>query len=162
MNYDEGMLVHYFRLLRTYGLNHPTSGNASTRDSITYTGCNADEKDIPLVGWKSPFCSQDAPIHSACYKQNGDVGAILHAHSPYTVALDRDCLSLEIGMPGLIVIDAEWETQKADIAAGLFRLGLVLHRGHGVYAAAMTAREAYAMICALEHLAHIEHIRRSL
>ena len=43
-------LMRYFKLLRSYGLNHPTSGNASNRDSITMTGYNADDP-WALGGW---------------------------------------------------------------------------------------------------------------
>ena len=146
-------LMRYFKLLRSYGLNHPTSGNASNRDSITMTGYNADDS-WALVGWDSPFASQDAPIHSACYKQNVDIGAILHAHLPYTVAVGKASLKLDR-------VVADWYTEKPKIAKALAEHMLILHLDHGVYAAAPSAKEAYEMLCAVEHSARIASIRES-
>lgn len=132
-------VLRHFQLLRHYGLNHPTSGNASNRERITMTGCNADAV-VELVAWDSPDCSQDSPIHQFCYEQRPDVQAILHAHPPYTVAIGT-----------YPIIDADWGTEKQLIAEKLVEHGLILHSDHGVYAAATSAQKAYEALCTLEH-----------
>ncbi len=158
----QAVVMKYFKLLRTYGLNHPTSGNASNVDSITMTGCNADE-GLAMVGWDSPFASQDAPIHSTCYKQNGDIGAILHAHLPYTVAVGGRgaFFDLEGNLLRFVVVEADWNTEKPRIAKRLAEHRRILHLDHGVYAAAPSVKEAYEMLCAVEHSARMSYIRRS-
>lgn len=140
-------VLNYFQLLRRYGLNHPTSGNASNRDRITRTGCNADDV-VEMVLWDSSDCSQDAYLHQFCYEHRSDVQAILHAHSPYTIA-----------MGAYPFIDADWVTKKQQIAEALVEHGLILHSGHGVYAAAKSAKEAYEALCSLEHVAKIFWIK---
>ncbi len=141
-------VLRWFRLLRTHGLNHPTSGNASDRSGITKTGCNADD-DLSLVDWDSPDRSQDAPIHQFCYEHSSDVQAILHAHSPYTASLGE-----------FPFIEADWETEKHKIAEALVKYGLILHKDHGVYVAAESAQKAYETLCSLEHSSKISWIRR--
>jgi len=150
-------VLECFKMLRLYQLNSPTSGNASDRDGITETGCNAD-MELKLVTWSSITKSQDAPIHSLCYQLRDDFQAILHAHSPYTVAVDS---FQDFGPESFryAVIEADWRTEKEEIGRALAKYGLVLHRNHGVYAAAERAYTAYEAICTLEHAAKTAYIR---
>ena len=136
-------VLRYFRLLRQHGLNHPTSGNASDRSGITKTGCNADD-ELSLVDWDSLLRSSDSPIHKFCYENRTDVHAILHAHPPYTLAVD-------MRQPSLTVIEADWNTDKEIIADALAARGKIFHRHHGVYVAAQSASDAYAKLCCVEH-----------
>jgi ribulose-5-phosphate 4-epimerase/fuculose-1-phosphate aldolase len=141
-------VLDYFLLLRRYGLNHPTSGNASDRGGITETGCNADG-ELVLVSWDSITKSQDAEIHRICYDLRSDINAILHAHPIYTVVMGQ----------APHVVDADWRTEKRKIAEALAETGFVLHLGHGVYAAAERAERAYTAICDVEHAAKTVYLR---
>ena len=61
----------------------------------------------------------------------------------------------------MAVIDANWFTEQPRIAKALADHGLILHIDHGVYAAAPSAKQAYEMLCAVEHSARMAYIRTS-
>ena len=81
------------------GLNAGTAGNASVRCTrgflITPTGRPYDElspDDMALMGmdgsWHGPFApSSEWRIHRDILAARPDVGAVLHAHSPFATAL---------------------------------------------------------------------------
>lgn len=88
------------------GLNRSTAGNVSVRNGdgfyITPTGMAYDslrDDDIPLmaldgshVGSRKP--SSEWRLHRDLYAARPEVGAVLHAHSPFAVSLA--CLRLDI------------------------------------------------------------------
>lgn len=88
------------------GLNRSTAGNVSVRSGdgfyITPTGMAYDtliEDDIPLmaidgshIGSRKP--SSEWRFHRDLYARRPEVGAVLHAHSPFAVSLA--CLRLDI------------------------------------------------------------------
>jgi L-fuculose-phosphate aldolase len=99
-------LIATARALQQAGLNRGTAGNVSVRAGdgfyITPTGMAYDtlvEDDIPLmaldgshVGRRKP--SSEWRFHCDLYASRPEVGAVLHAHSPFAVSLA--CLRLDI------------------------------------------------------------------
>ena len=99
-------LIATARALQPAGLNRGTAGNVSVRHGdgyyITPTGMAYDalvEDDIPLmaldgshVGRRKP--SSEWRFHGDLYASRPEVGAVLHAHSPFAVSLA--CLRLDI------------------------------------------------------------------
>ena len=99
-------LIATARALQPAGLNKGTSGNVSVRHGdgfyITPTGMPYDRlvaDDIPLmaldgshVGRRKP--SSEWRFHRELYAARPEVGAVLHAHSPFAVSLA--CLRRDI------------------------------------------------------------------
>ena len=88
------------------GLNRSTAGNVSVRSGdgfyITPTGMAYDaliEDDIPLMALDGSHIGNRKPssewrFHRDLYAARPEVGAVLHAHSPFAVSLA--CLRLDI------------------------------------------------------------------
>ena len=88
------------------GLNRGTSGNVSVRSSdgfhITPTGMRYDQlqaDDIPLMALDGSHQGRRKPssewrFHRDLYATRPEVGAVLHAHSPFAVSLA--CLRRDI------------------------------------------------------------------
>ena len=99
-------LIATARALQPAGLNKGTAGNVSVRDGdgflITPTGLPYDAlsaDDIPLMahdgsheGHRQP--SSEWRFHRDLYATRPEVGAVLHAHSPFAVSLA--CLRRDI------------------------------------------------------------------
>ncbi|AXS80695.1 class II aldolase/adducin family protein [Dechloromonas sp. HYN0024] len=99
-------LIATARAMQPAGLNRGTSGNVSVRHGdgfyITPTGMSYDrlcDDDIPCmaldgshIGSRKP--SSEWRFHRDLYASRPDVGAVLHAHSPFAVSLA--CLRLDI------------------------------------------------------------------
>lgn len=99
-------LIATARAMQPAGLNRSTAGNVSVRSGdgfyITPTGMAYDslrDDDIPLmaldgshVGSRKP--SSEWRFHRDLYASRPDVGAVLHAHSPFAVSLA--CLRRDI------------------------------------------------------------------
>ena len=99
-------LIATARAMQPAGLNRSTAGNVSVRSGdgfyITPTGMTYDslhEDDIPRmaldgshVGSRKP--SSEWRLHRDLYASRPEVGAVLHAHSPFAVSLA--CLRLDI------------------------------------------------------------------
>src|ERR687886_1921005 len=95
-------IVEACRWMNATGLNQGTSGNISARHGdamlITPTGVPYDQLDpddlpaMPLHGeygsWQGPLDpSSEWRFHLDIMKARPEVGAIVHAHSPYCTAL---------------------------------------------------------------------------
>ncbi|PKO94626.1 MAG: class II aldolase [Betaproteobacteria bacterium HGW-Betaproteobacteria-10] len=92
--------------MQTDGLNRGTAGNVSVRNGdafyITPTGmpyASLTENDIPLMAFDGSHQGPRKPssewrFHRDLYASRPEVGAVLHAHSPFAVSLA--CLRLEI------------------------------------------------------------------
>lgn len=162
-------LIKVYQWLRRYGLNDSHSGNASLRvgDSIwiTPTGACADtlttdellecRLDASVDALKASGASQDASIHLAAYRANGDTRAILHSHAPHAVALSltgKDFtpadLEGQLYFGRVRVLNIAHGDHFGDETAGQIAhvLGtdrVVIERGHGVYAAGESLEAAY-------------------
>ena len=99
-------LIASARAMQPAGLNRGTSGNVSVRSGdgfyITPTGMAYDalhEDDIPLMALDGSHTGRRKPssewrFHRDLYATRPEVGAVLHAHSPFAVSLA--CLRLDI------------------------------------------------------------------
>lgn len=99
-------LIATARAMQPAGLNRSTAGNVSVRSGdgfyITPTGMAYDaliEDDIPLMALDGSHIGRRKPssewrFHRDLYAGRPEVGAVLHAHSPFAVSLA--CLRLDI------------------------------------------------------------------
>lgn len=180
MNLKQELIDHY-RWLRQYGLNDSHSGNASVRDGkniwITPTGACADTlsaEDLvgcALEGEPIEGASLDTPLHLGVYRANGDTGAVLHSHGPYTVALTLDGRDYtpadfegQLYFQRVPVLDIAYqdmfEEAPARVVRALSNSPVVVVRGHGVYVCAQSINLAYKWTCSLELSARTAFIAR--
>lgn len=99
-------LIATARAMQPAGLNKGTSGNVSVRQGdgfyITPTGMSYDRliaDDIPLMALDGSHAGSRKPssewrFHRDLYAARPEVGAVLHAHSPFAVSLA--CLRRDI------------------------------------------------------------------
>lgn len=99
-------LIATARAMQPAGLNRSTAGNVSVRSGdsfyITPTGMAYDsliDDDIPLMALDGSHIGRRKPssewrFHRDLYASRPEVGAVLHAHSPFAVSLA--CLRLDI------------------------------------------------------------------
>lgn len=99
-------LIATARAMQPAGLNRSTAGNVSVRSGdgfyITPTGMaygSLIEDDIPLMALDGSHAGKRKPssewrFHRDLYASRPEVGAVLHAHSPFAVSLA--CLRLAI------------------------------------------------------------------
>lgn len=170
----------YYQALRRYGLNDSHSGNASVRDGdtvwVTPSGAPADGlAEEALVECRLPDsigegASLDARLHLAVYRAAPEAGAVLHAHSPHTIAvtlggeafrpLDQEGRLYFPSVP-LVTLDAGdyWQRHREEaperVSTVLAEHQVCVLRGHGVYARGDSLDRAYQWLCALEHSAKI-------
>ncbi len=157
------------------GLNKGTSGNVSVRDGdgflITPTGMPYEAltaDDIPLmaldgshVGARKP--SSEWRFHRDLYASRPEVGAVLHAHSPFAVSLA--CLRRDIPPFHYMIARFGGDTLRcadyaifgsealstAAMAAMTKRKGCLL-ANHGLLVAGRDLAEAFALAVELEEL----------
>lgn len=97
---EKSELIYVCRKLREKGLVNATHGNISIRVGdvmyITPTGCDLEtvvEDELTMMDIKSgehlagPKESKEWEMHLLTYQNRPDVGGIVHAHSPKSVAL---------------------------------------------------------------------------
>jgi L-fuculose-phosphate aldolase len=173
------------RKMHALGLTHETSGNVSCRvpgqEKLLITPSRVpyvemEPRDILLVGFdgecqeegRSP--SIETPLHTAIYQAREDVGAVVHSHSLYALAvaaagrpvpvfLDEifSCIggNLEVApyaLPGS-------EELASSVVPALGERGAVLLANHGVVccgkspAAALAVAQTVERICRIHILA---------
>lgn len=180
MTDDREQLVAYYRALRRNGLNDSHSGNASIRIEqkvwVTPRGAPAERlTEAELVACQLPEtigenASLDARLHLAVYRENPDVGAVLHAHSPYTITLtlagrpftpvDHEGRHYFPEVPVIsLATDHYWERHQQEaperVARVLANNRVCVLGAHGVYARGRNLDEAYKWLCSLEHSGRI-------
>ena len=168
-------LIATARALQPAGLNKGTAGNVSVRDGdgflITPTGLPYDTLvpgDIPRMALDGSHAGRRQPssewrFHRDLYAARPDVGAVLHAHSPFAVSLA--CLRRDIPpfhymiarFGGDTIRCAEYATfgsqelSTAAMAALEDRKGCLL-ANHGLLVAGRDLGEALALAVELEEL----------
>ena len=168
-------LITGARAMHAAGLNKGTAGNLSVRSGagflITPTGMAYDSltaDDIPLlaldgtsVGKRQP--SSEWRFHRDLYASRPEVGAVLHAHSPFAVSLA--CLRREIPpfhymiarFGGATIRCADYaifgseQLSTTALAALRDRKGCLL-ANHGLLVAGRDLGEALALAIELEEL----------
>ncbi len=168
-------LIATARALQPAGLNKGTAGNVSVRDGdgflITPTGLSYDTLvpgDIPRMALDGSHAGRRQPssewrFHRDLYTARPEVGAVLHAHSPFAVTLA--CLRRDIPpfhymiarFGGDTIRCAEYATfgsqelSTAAMAALEDRKGCLL-ANHGLLVAGRDLAEALALAVELEEL----------
>ncbi len=164
-------LILYYHWLRQYGYNDSHSGNASVRDNstiwVTPTGSCADTLQADQLiacnidGDIGPGASLDAPLHVAIYQKNPDIGAVLHSHGAYSVAMTmngEDFIPQDFEgqyyfkkIPVITLPYDQYLDKAADAVSDVLKHHpITIVRGHGVYAAAKNFNLAYKWTCSLE------------
>jgi L-fuculose-phosphate aldolase len=168
-------LIATARAMQPAGLNRGTAGNVSVRSGdgflitptgMSYTALEAD--DIPLMaldgthqGCRKP--SSEWRFHRDLYAGRPEVGAVLHAHSPFAVSLA--CLRYEIPAFHYMIarfggdsircadyaIFGSAELSAAALAALENRKGCLL-ANHGLLVTGRDLDEALALAIELEEL----------
>ena len=172
-------IAQFGRKVVSSGLTSSRFGNISIRRDnkifITATGSMLDELDsstVVEVTLDRPcemdkVASIETCVHRAIYLNTGNM-AIIHTHSPYAVALslleeetvepvDSEGVLLLGDMP---IIEGRLGT---DLLASSASEALQLHkaciaRGHGVFAAGGSLREAYTAACMAEHSSQVKYL----
>ena len=175
MNDPRTALIATACAMQPIGLNKGTSGNVSVRHGegfyitptgLPYSALAAD--DIPLMALDGSHVGQRKPssewrFHRDLYAARPEVGAVLHAHSPFAVSLA--CLRREIPPFHYMIARFGGETIRcADYAifgsqalstaammAMAGRKGCLL-ANHGLLVAGRDLAEAFALAVELEEL----------
>jgi L-fuculose-phosphate aldolase len=157
------------------GLNRGTSGNVSVRCDdgfwITPTGMvyeSLRDNDIPLMAFDGSHTGSRKPssewrFHRDLYASRPEVGAVLHAHSPFAVSLA--CLRLDIPpfhymiarFGGDTIRCAEYsifgsEMLSTSAMAAMADRKACLLANHGLLVAGRDLSEAFALAVELEEL----------
>ena len=168
-------LIATARAMQAAGLNRGTAGNASVRCGdgflITPTGMACDAltaDDIPLLALDGTSAGRRQPssewrFHRDLYASRPEAGAVLHAHSPFAVALA--CLRRDIPpfhymiarfggdtirCAGYAIFGSQ-QLSTAAMAALQGRKGCLL-ANHGQLVAGRDLAEALALAIELEEL----------
>ena len=168
-------LISTARAMQPAGLNRGTAGNVSVRSGegfyITPTGMAYEalrDDDIPLMGLDGSHVGSRKPssewrFHRDLYASRPEIGAVLHAHSPFAVSL----ACLRLGIPAFHYMIARFggdsircaryaifgseALSTAAMAAMDGRKGCLL-ANHGMLVAGRDLAEALALAIELEEL----------
>lgn len=170
------------------GLTHETSGNISCRipgrDKILVTPSRIEyesmkPRDVMLVGFdgepeeggRSP--SVETPFHLEIYKAREDVGAIVHSHSIYALAVAAAGKTVPVFLDEIFsniggeLVVAEYELPGSEELAENVRASLndkdaVLLANHGAVCCGADLEEAYAMARTVEKICRVYILAASL
>jgi L-fuculose-phosphate aldolase len=167
-------IAKYGQLIHEKGLVIGAGGNISARDgdfliikrkSADMSEGNAgDYVRIPFeeAEKETELLSSEAPLHIACYKAAQNVGALVHVHSPFTIAAagkidflastsyEFDCI-LEKSVPVVEYIQPGSRDLANTVADKVKEgAGAVMMRKHGAVSVGEDLKEAYLRILALE------------
>ncbi len=117
--------------------------------------------------------SSEIALHRMIYERRPDVRAIIHAHPPYAtayavagIALDQPILSEAILTLGRVPVASYAMPTAEELAQSVAPLvaehDAVLMRFHGVVCFSRDIEQAGYLMETLEHVAHIDYIRRAL
>lgn len=168
-------LIATAQAMQPAGLNRGTSGNVSVRHGdgfyITPTGmpyAELRDDDIPLMALDGSHMGSRKPssewrFHRDLYASRPEVGAVLHAHSPFAVSLA--CLRLDIPpfhymiarFGGDSIRCADYaifgsEALSANAMTAMTGRQACLLANHGLLVAGRDLAEAFALAVELEEL----------
>jgi len=136
-----------------------------SENDLIETGVNKNDRNTPLA-------SKELVAHRAIYQATPAL-AIVHAHSPYAIALSltaseivpRGAEDLSVIGP-VTVLDSQEEVDSANlagvIAQALKKCHIVMVRGHGSFAIGQLLDEAYNYTTVLEESCQVNCLLRSL
>jgi len=173
-------VAKFGRKLVQGGLTHAHFGNISVRNPegllITRRGSMLDEIDESMTVQCSldredssdSAASSELIVHRRIYLQTS-AGAIIHAHSPYAVALSmlsrENCLQprdeeskLSLGVIPLVNGVTGSEELAANLAEALQSRKAAIARGHGTFAVGSSLEEAYINICTVEYSCQVHYL----
>lgn len=167
------------------GLNNSHSGNISVREKdhiyITATGASLDElteKDIIQVEI-TPHIEQDKKasmellVHRAIYQADDRIGAVVHAHAPYAIAIaEGERVVIPSEQEGryyfkqIPVLQVQNAIASSEVAIGIVRYVKETHAAivmqHGVFAWGETLEKAYQFLMVVESACHINYLSEVL
>ncbi|HUP62008.1 MAG TPA: class II aldolase/adducin family protein [Thermoanaerobaculia bacterium] len=178
-------IVRIARRLDQKGILTSTDGNLSALlddggTLITPSGsCKGELEPEQLVRLfrdgspRSGRPSSEIALHRMIYARRPDIRAIIHAHPPYAtayavagVALDQPILSEAILTLGRVPVASYAMPTAEELARSVEPLvahhDAVLLRFHGAVCFARDIEQAGYLMETLEHVAHIDFIRRAL
>jgi L-fuculose-phosphate aldolase len=174
-------IIYWSRLLNERGLVTSRSGNVSCRSGDgrflttctgTYLGHLKEEEIVEVTAEGHPLESGKTPtsekaLHLGVYARRPDVNAVVHAHSPFTVAyfhyfsrIELLSFESELYLGEVPVID-QFTITVTDVEPVLDAFtghDVVVLRRHGVVAAGRDFREAFSLIELLEEQCRVQLI----
>ncbi|MCK9564596.1 MAG: aldolase [Methanothrix sp.] len=172
-------IARFGKKLVSSGLTSSRFGNISLlvgdKIFITCTGSMLDELEesgVVEVDLRGPcdqdrFASSETCVHRAIYQSTASM-AIIHTHSPYTVALslleqkevvppDSEGMIFLGTMP---IVEGQIGTNELAMAtsSALKTHKACIARGHGVFAAGNSLSDAYTAACMAEHSAQVRYL----
>ena len=111
---------------------------------------------------EDPELSTETPFHLACYKSSKDVRAVIHVHSPYSIAASERVTKLPVvsyefeclaggPVPVLEYIDPGSEALASAIGEEISKgAAVVLMKKHGAVSVGKDLEDTYLKIMALE------------
>lgn len=128
-----------------------------------------NENNIPVYGKPSVKPSVEADVHRSIYL-NTSYTAVAHGHAPYALALAASENELvfydaegQLHIPQLPVMTLKETIGSSEAAAllpgALSRHSAVLIRGHGVFTAAGSLRQAVALLSTVEFSSKILYLK---
>ncbi len=177
--------IKYGKKLYERGLIDGASGNLSFRlDNtffITKTGVNLDSLDVSsfvelevkeqsIQEIKDRQASSDGLVHTKTYLKT-DYRVILHCHGVYNVVLSLTRNKIEpLDLEGKLflgeieVLEGQFMTEDIAevISDSISRKGYAVAKGHGIYAAGNSFREAFNLISYVEHSCQIIYLKELL
>ena len=170
-------LIYWARLLNERGFVTARSGNASLKVDkgilITSHNCylgQLNEGDILLVDLEGNIIEGDKELtsekdlHLDIHKKFKDIKAVIHSHSPYTVAFFHYFKSLDIfsfeakfylGDVKVVPQDTPTVTNVEPVLEGLENSSIVVLGRHGVVSTGKDFKEAFSLIELLEEQARV-------
>ncbi len=160
------------KLLANYRLVDGASGNISFRKGnkivITKTGVNLDDLNADSfveleLNEENPDASSDLIVHREIYKKT-DYKAVVHCHGVFNVVLSLRFDEIKpIDLEGSLyfgrikVVEGEFRSRELAerIANAIKERGVVIVRGHGIYSAGVSLRDAFNKACYVEHSCEI-------
>ncbi len=165
--------------LAAYRLVDGASGNLSFREgnkiTITKTGVMLDELDessfvVLRIGEKNDEASSDLIVHEEIYRRT-NFRAVLHCHGIFNVVLSfRTDKIVPLDLEGRMligdvrVVEGRFGSRELAerIAGNIATRGIVTVRGHGMYAAGESFKEAFKLASYVEHSCEILYLNENL
>ncbi|MCL1976382.1 MAG: class II aldolase/adducin family protein [Firmicutes bacterium] len=175
-------IIEAGKRLATYGLIHAHSGNISSRfDKATYlitaSGVfkgDLSSSDVLIIDDKGFLTlnsikgkpSSEVAVHMAIYKENLQIGAIIHAHPPYATALACAGKELDLSLleeskcfTGLVQLLPRISAGSLELAQAVSKVtsnaNALLLRGHGVISWGANMEQALCRMETIEHIAKV-------